>query len=37
MLSRLTISFANAVVWEFDIPMVNRKTAEGVSQVLRLS
>jgi hypothetical protein len=34
MLSHLTISFDNGVAWEFDIPMVNKKTAEGVSRVL---
>jgi hypothetical protein len=34
MLSHLTISFGNGVVWEFDIPMVNKRTAEGVSRVL---
>ena len=35
MLSHLTISFDNGVVWEFDIPMVNRKTAERVTRTLQ--
>jgi hypothetical protein len=34
LLSHLTIAFDNDVVWEFDIPKVNKKTAERVFRVL---
>ncbi|MDX6569575.1 MAG: hypothetical protein QOH15_2153 [Gaiellales bacterium] len=34
LLSHLTISFDNAVVWEFDIPRVNKRTAEAVVREL---
>ena len=30
LLSHLTVSFDNAVVWELDIPRLNRRTAERV-------
>jgi hypothetical protein len=35
LLSHLTISFDNDVVWEFDIPKVNKKTCEQVVRELR--
>lgn len=34
LLSHLTISFDNDVVWEFDVPKVNKKTAEQVVREL---
>jgi hypothetical protein len=34
LLSHLTISFDNATVWAFDIPMVNRRSAARVAGAL---
>ena len=34
LLSHLTISFDNEVAWEFDIPKINKKTAEQVMREL---
>jgi hypothetical protein len=34
LLSHLTIAFDNAVVWEFDIPRLNKRTAELVVREL---
>jgi hypothetical protein len=35
LLSHLEIGFANAVVWEFDVPRLNRRTAQEVVHELR--
>jgi hypothetical protein len=35
LLSRLRIAFENDVVWEFDIPRLNRSTAESVVRELQ--
>jgi hypothetical protein len=35
LLSRLRIAFENDVVWEFDIPRLNRSTAESVARELQ--
>ena len=34
LLSHLSIAFDNAVVWEFDIPLLNKRTAENVVREL---